>query len=446
MTRISKLVACWALCALLASHACAAQTSNPTKRRTVPDPAAQELNRLLAAAQEALDRQDYAGAAQNYQDYLAKKPDDAIVHYDLGYAYTALQRPADAKTEYEKAISLDPKMGAAYLNLGLTLLDTDPKAAIEQLQHAVELMPSDVGSLLYLGKALERDGRLDSAIERYQQAAKLDARNFDVQLALGNALLTAHRAPEARTAFLAALSVNMTAPEAQAGLADSLIADNKPGAAAAALEAYLRLRPNDYNARVVRATALLDISGRDEASPRTRAEALAELDHAAAAGYEPVRALKLRTRIYFEEKRYAEAVPVLEKAAVLAPKDEDIPALLGHAYLETKKYPEALRALGAAYRLDPLAADVQADLMLVEYDTKNYSATLAALDSLAKAETLSPQAWFIRADCYDNLGRKAEALEAYEEFLRLNKDENSDMYFEASARVRTLTRELREKK
>jgi len=98
------------------------------------------------------------------KDYLAKKPDDAGVHYNLGYVYTALKRPADAKGEYEKAISLDPKMSAAYLNLGLTLLPGDPSAAIEPLQHAAELKPADAQTKWLLGTALERSGKLQPAI------------------------------------------------------------------------------------------------------------------------------------------------------------------------------------------------------------------------------------------------------------------------------------------
>ena len=35
---------------------------------------------------------------KDYQQYLAKRPVDAIVHYDLGYVYSALNRPADAKS------------------------------------------------------------------------------------------------------------------------------------------------------------------------------------------------------------------------------------------------------------------------------------------------------------------------------------------------------------
>ena len=132
---------------LLASAIPASAQEVGTSRKKIPqDPAAIELNRLLVAAQDAVDKQDYAGAAQNYQDYLAKKPDDAVVHYDLGYAYTAMKRPADAKTEYERAIALDPKMAAAYQNLGVLLIPTDPAAAIAPLQHAAELTPDDARS------------------------------------------------------------------------------------------------------------------------------------------------------------------------------------------------------------------------------------------------------------------------------------------------------------
>jgi hypothetical protein len=40
----------------------------------------------------------------------------------------------------------------------------------------------------------------------------------------------------------------------------------------------------------------------------------------------------------------------------------------------------------------------------------------------------------------------APALDAYQKFLALNKDQNNDMYFEATARVRFLARDLKEKK
>jgi tetratricopeptide (TPR) repeat protein len=439
MKLLLRTLVCWAVCMPLgALPPISAQTAGAAKKRVPADPAAQELNRLLAAAQEAADRQDYATAARNYRDYLAKKPDDAIVHYDLGYAYTAMQRATDARAEYEKAIALEPKMAPAYLNLGLTLLATDPGAAVEPLQHAVDLAPGDARPIFLLGTALEGSGKLAAAIEQYDAAKKLDVRNFDIRLALGRAYLSAHRIPEAEAEFRAALELRPDAAPAHLGLGQSLIAEKKPEAAASELAAYLEAQPNDVNARVDRASVLVDLGKREDA--------LAELDRAAAAGPEGLRDLKLRSQIYFQEKRYADAVPVLQKAAAIAPRDKDIPALLGHADLEAKRYSDAVRELTAAYRLDPDANDVLGELVLAEYNNQNYPAALAALDALAKRQELPPGSWFIRAACYDKLGQPAQALEAYQRFLHVNKDENSDMYFESAARVRALARELQNKK
>ena len=161
--------------ALLAlSCPASAQTVGTSRKKIPQDPAAIELNRLLADAQDAVNRQDYASAAQDYQAYLAKKPDDAVIHYNLGYAYTAMHKPADAKSEYERAIALDPKMAAAYQNLGVSLIPTDPAAAIEPLQHAAELLPEDARTKWLLGVALEATKKDAPAIEQYQAAEKLD--------------------------------------------------------------------------------------------------------------------------------------------------------------------------------------------------------------------------------------------------------------------------------
>jgi tetratricopeptide (TPR) repeat protein len=89
---------------------------------------------------------------------------------------------------------------------------------------------------------------------------------------------------------------------------------------------------------------------------------------------------------------------------------------------------------------------VLADLVEAEYDNKNYAEALQALEALGKRQELPAPNWYLRGACYDNLGQAAQALDAYQKFLQLNKDENSDMYFVSTARVRILTRELQNKK
>ena len=418
-----------------------AQTVGTSRTKIPQDPAAIELNRLLTAAQDAVNKQDYANAAQDYQAYLAKKPDDAVVHYDLGYAYTAMQKPADAKREYEKAIALDPKMASAYQNLGVTLIPSDPAAAIEPLQHAAELVPDDARTKWLLGIALEATKQDALAIEQYHAAAKLDAKSAQIRNSLGFALLKTGRTGDAEAAFREALSLQpagAAADQAHKGLLQALLAEKKNDQAATELGVYLAAHPGDAAMQLEHASLLVD-AGKDD-------DALAELDKAAAAGPESLRALKLRAAIYFRTKQYDNAVPVLVKAIALAPQDPDLAAELGHAYLQKKDYPNAVNALVLAIKANPQSIDVLKDLVTAEYLNKNYPAALHGLDILAQKETPPLGSWFVRATCYDKLGQVQPALDAYKKFLELNKDENSDMYFEASARVRTLTRELANKK
>jgi tetratricopeptide (TPR) repeat protein len=434
----SKALACFTLTLFFgALPPTFAQNAGVTKKHVVSDPAA-ELNGLLVSAQAAMDAKDYPTAAQDYQTYLAKKPDDATVHFNLGYAYTAMQRPDDAKSEYEKAISLDSKMGPAYLNLGLTLLAHDPGAAVDPLQHAVDLMPDQAHPKLLLGTALEHAGKLGPAIEQYQAAAKLDGNNFDVHFALGRAFLAARRPGDAEPEFRSAMQLDPTVAEAHLGLAESLIAQNKLNAAATEMTAYLHAKPNDAPARIEFASVLAD--------ERKYDDAIAQLDQAAAARPEDLRTLKLRAQIYWVQEKYDGALPPLQKAEALAPNDADIPAKLGHIYLAKKDYAGALRQLSIAYRLDPSSNSVLADLAEAEYDNKNYSTALQALDALSKRAELPPAAWFFRAACYDKLEQPEQALDAYQRFLQLNTDQNSDMYFEATSRVRFLKRELENKR
>jgi Flp pilus assembly protein TadD len=426
---------------LLFVASASAQTVGTSRTKIAQDPAAIELDRLLTAAQDAVNRQDYASAAQDYQAYLAKKPDDAVVHYDLGYAYTALQKPADAKSEYEKAIALDPKLAPAYQNLGVTLIPTDPAAAIEPLQRAAELTPEDARTKWLLGIALEAAKKDAQAIEQYQSAEKLDANSVEIRNSLGFALLKTGRARDAEAAFREALALQPAgeaSEQAHKGLLQALLAEKKNDEAAAEMGVYLAAHPNDAAMRLEHAS-LLVAAGKDD-------DALAELDKAATAGPESLRALQLRALIYFRKKQYDNAVPVLVKSIALAPQDPDLRAQLGHIYLEKKDYPNAVNALVVAITMNPQSIDVLKDLVTAEYLSKNYPATLHGLDVLAQKETPPPGSWFVRATCYDKLGQVQPALDAYKKFLELNQDQNSDMYFEASARVRTLTRELANKK
>src|SRR5208282_6227528 len=77
-----------------------AQTSSHT---TVPNADAARdaaARAAVAKAQAAMDRKDFSGAAKICEDYLDGNPDSAAVHFELGYANTALGKLEDAASEY----------------------------------------------------------------------------------------------------------------------------------------------------------------------------------------------------------------------------------------------------------------------------------------------------------------------------------------------------------
>src|SRR5258708_31783171 len=91
----------------VASGPCAAQipsTSKGTKQRV-----ANPLNDLLDEARRDIDRQDFEAAIAPLQKFLAEKDDFAYAHFQLGYAYTGLQKSQEARDEYQRAMQLDPK-------------------------------------------------------------------------------------------------------------------------------------------------------------------------------------------------------------------------------------------------------------------------------------------------------------------------------------------------
>ena len=425
------------IAAMAAANAASAQVVGSSHTRIPQDPEAVALNNFLAEAQTSLDAKDYATAAKDYQSYLEKKPEDAAVHFQLGYAYTAMQKLDDAKLQYQKAIELNPKMSEAYLNLGLALMDSDPGAAIAPLQKATELLPNQQRARFALGVAYERSNQPAQAVEQYRAAEKLDDKDFETHFALGRTLLNSGHPAEAEPEFRAALVLKNDSLPSRLGLAKSLAAQKKSDAAAQEFEVYLKTAPADHAAQVERASLLFDAGKLDDA--------LAELDRAANGQPEALPALKLRANILYQKKQFSDLLPVLQKAIVLAPQDPNLQAQLGHAYLKKRDYPNAVQQLTTAMKANP-SLDLLNDLVAAEYLSKNYGAALSGLDILAQHEELPFGSWFIRATCYDRLGQVPQALAAYQKFLQLNKDETSDMYFEATARARTLERELKNKK
>jgi len=393
---------------------------------------------LLQQANDAIDKMDFAAALDPLQKYIAQRPDEPYPHFQLGYAYAGLKRAGDAKSEFARAIVLDPKMAAAHLNLGLVLMDRDPAAAAKAFRHAAELQPTESRPRFLAGFSLEHAGKFPEAAEQYRAALALSPKDYEGHFALGRVLLRSNDAAGAEEQFRGAIASRGDAAPAQLGLGSALLAQKKYEAASDALAEYLKLNPGDRSAHFDRASALLNLSRFEEA--------LAELDRSDAGAAPSADTLKMRGEIYMQQTKWKEAGDALKQAISLAPKDAELAEWIGHVDIELRDYPAAIRILEQAYAQNPQSADALRDLADAFFLNENYAAALEAMDRLAKLETPKPGSWFVRAICYDKLSRKLEAIEAYQKFLDQDGGQHDTQDFQARHRIPVLQRELGQSK
>src|SRR5882757_5525708 len=363
--------------ALLVGHANgqaapSAQGTRGTKQRV-----ANPLNDLLDEARRDIDKQDFEAAIAPLRKFLAEKDDFAYAHFQLGYAYTGLQKSKEARDEYERAMQLDPKMPEAALNLGILLLNEEPAAAVVPLQRAVELLPTQSRPRTLLGLAYEKSGDQKNAASAYEGALVLHPKDTETSLHLGQLYLRQNRAAEAEAKFRAVLSSEPESQPALVGLAQSLEIEKNPEAADAYRD-YLKAQPGDAAAREHFVHLLIANEKYDEA--------LAEMEKTERGGAPSVGSLKLRADILIGEKKWDAAIAALQQAVALAPNDAQLRGGLGRTYMQQRDFANAEKELKSAIQLDGKNVTYWKDLASTTYLAGDYPATLAILDRVAQSE------------------------------------------------------------
>jgi Flp pilus assembly protein TadD len=415
-----------------------AQSASSPKPQSKSQKLANPLNDLLDDAQRSIDKNDFEAAIPPLQKFLAEKPDIAYGHFQLAYVYTALKRADEARTEYERAIALDPKMTEAYLNLGILLLDKQEyAAAVAPLRKAVDLLPAQSRPRYLLAVAQDRSGDEAGAVVSFEAVLRLDPKDLTALHYLGDVALRSHKPAEAETTFRRALEIQPNDPGMLKGLAASLDAQKKPEAAAAYRD-YLALLPDDSGARARLIHLLVEQQQNDAA--------LAELDRADAGKPPSLESLKLRADIQIAQKKLDDAVATLQRALVLSPNDAQLLGGLGRLEMQKRDFPSAEKELKAALQIDRNNLVYWKDLSSTYYLSGNCPAALATLDVISKAETPGAASWFVRALCYDKLHELKPALEAYQKFLDLDQGKNPDQVWQAQQRSKVLKHMLEEKR
>ena len=120
--------------------------------------------------------------AQEFGDWSAQN------HFNVGSSYLALSNYEDAKISFDRALSIDPKMVAAYVNRGLaehSLMNLD--AALHCFDAALSIDPSNIDAKWNKSHVLLTLGRYEEGFKLYEVRWKhpqiqLKKRKFDSRL------------------------------------------------------------------------------------------------------------------------------------------------------------------------------------------------------------------------------------------------------------------------
>jgi tetratricopeptide (TPR) repeat protein len=131
-----------------------------------------------AEGQELMNKGNYEGAAEFFKNQLEKKPDDAMLHNEYGFALMKLYLYKDAQTHYLEAIRLQSEYPEAHYNLGTTLLrmGQNPEA-VKEFKVAIEQRPSYTEAYNRMGLAYYHSGKFDEAIESFKHAIQMNPDN-----------------------------------------------------------------------------------------------------------------------------------------------------------------------------------------------------------------------------------------------------------------------------
>jgi uncharacterized protein HemY len=132
--------------------------------------------------------EDYRSEVALWTDVVAKRPNNARGHYNLGYVLATQGKLDEAIVQYYEAIRIKPDFPEAHYNLGHALFRQGKlDEAMAQYYEAIRIKPDFPEAHDNLGIALYRQGKLDEAIAQYYEALRIapDAKvHYDLATAL----------------------------------------------------------------------------------------------------------------------------------------------------------------------------------------------------------------------------------------------------------------------
>ena len=197
---------------------------------------------------------DYRSELAILSDTVAKQPDNARAHNNLGLVLTHLPgREADAVSECEAAVKLEPDSAGYHIELGSALANIPGRQdeAIAEYQAALRIKPDSAEAHNNLAMSLAAMGNVSAALAEYQAALKINPASAWTHNNLGILLASLPgRLPDAILEYQAALKIDPAMLVTRFNLANSLARQGHYADASGQFEEVLKLKPDDTDGHI----------------------------------------------------------------------------------------------------------------------------------------------------------------------------------------------------
>lgn len=316
---------------------------------------ARHVDALISLAASAAQLGETQAAMEYSRKALEVEPGSAKAHNALGALNlakaTSLENLANAESSFRKAITLDPGLLTARMNLARLYVFTGrPAAATQEYESVIEAQPENVSAHAELARAYLLADHLDKATRAAERTAELAPRSHISHNILGEMYARRKEMDRALKEFGVSVSLEPTYAIAYKNMGSVYLMQGLLDKAIAGYQEALSYRPNYGEAYSGLGDAYM-LKGMTEEAATEYRKALEILPVSALVS---VPAYNNLAYIYAEvESNLDEALSLSQKAKQLAPGHPDVADTIGWIYYKMERYDEAATNLEDAIKGAP---------------------------------------------------------------------------------------------
>ncbi len=338
---------------------------------------------LFSEGMQALKSGELSKAEDMFRRVVALDPKSGAAHINLGVTYMRERRWDDALTELHRAESLSPNVPGIYLNIGLAYYrKSDFDAAIEPFLQTLKLQPNSLQASYLLGLCYFFTNRYKDAAETLTPLWEQESSNLNYLYVLSIAASKSSNAPLQKQAFDRMIAIGQNTPEFHLYVGKAWLAGHNTDQALEQFQAAAALKPD------------------------------LPLVH------------YFLGRTYLERYAYPEAEVELKKDAAIEPEFAYNYEELGLLYVKLNEPEKAEASFRKAIEHNRELVNSYFGLAKLYRDAARYQEALEMLDH---AETLAPHSasvHYMRGQVLNHLGQRVQSRQEFDTASKLLKSFN----------------------